>query len=164
LGAREPLGVWEHISPGTLGGPGTLWGPRTLEGPGSLEGPENHGGPRTSGGSLAFGGPGTLGVPDTPECPVYQTPSHDSFMRSHLGLTQRAPGDLTPLRSLQTMSLVKPITIPEHLSVKSKSLLLHNFLFDARRLATMDPANSAMMSVKDRQVPSVRSRPVIYAH
>jgi hypothetical protein len=70
---------------------------------------------------------------------LYQTPSHDSFMRSHLGLTRRAPGDLTPLRLLQTMSLVKPITIPELLSVKSKLLLLHNFLFDARRLARSHP-------------------------
>jgi hypothetical protein len=35
-----------------------------------------------------------------------------------------------PLRSLQTMSLVKPITYPEHLSVESKSLLLHNFLLE----------------------------------
>jgi hypothetical protein len=82
-------------------------------------------------------------------------------MRSHLGLARRAPGDSTPLRSLQTISLVKSITISEHRSVKSKSLLLHNFLFNARRVATMEPANSATMSVKDRQVPSARSHPVI---
>jgi hypothetical protein len=94
---------------------------------------------------------------------VYQTPSHNFSMRSHLGLARRAPGDSTPLRSLQTTSLVKSITIPKLLSVKSKSLLLHNFLFDARRFATMEPASSATMSVKDRQVPSARSCPVIYA-
>jgi hypothetical protein len=42
---------------------------------------------------------------------LYQTPSYDSFMHSHLGLTRCAPGDSTPVRSLQTMSLVRLITV-----------------------------------------------------